>query len=387
MPKDPRAEIEEYQKKLEQNPESLVFLPLAETYRKNGMWDEAIEVCQKGLVIHPTYMSARVCIGRAYMEKRMYAEALAEFKKVIEIEPNNILARSYIANIFNIQGELEKVLQECDWILGINPDNTAIQSLMAEVQAKLGIVPEQVESSKNEKKKSAPKEPVKEPVKKEEGKAEEVKKESVQQESNIAKEPVVQLATPSKESSLPGMFTETSRASFESDNITGDDLLSVMKTLGGMIYEKGEPSEPAAAPKATEPVKEQKVPAQEVAVANPPVSFDSNLEAILQDLNKKSGILGSMLVTPTGQVVVNAFVKGMDEKGAGEAGIQLFKKTAGVTMRMQWGGVGLIIICSEASQIILMETKKGILNVVADVNASFGLLKLALNETVKKINA
>ena len=46
---DPLAEIEDLKKKLSQNPESLIFVPLADAYRRAGKFDEAVDVCKKGL--------------------------------------------------------------------------------------------------------------------------------------------------------------------------------------------------------------------------------------------------------------------------------------------------------------------------------------------------
>ena len=66
-----KAEIEDLKKKLSQNPDSLIFVPLADAYRKAGMLDEAIEVCKTGLEKHPMYTSARVVLGRIYNEKNM----------------------------------------------------------------------------------------------------------------------------------------------------------------------------------------------------------------------------------------------------------------------------------------------------------------------------
>ena len=67
--------------KLVEDPNSRVFAPLAEAYRKSGMLDEAIQVCLEGLKIHPTYISGRVALARAYYEEKMLGEAKEEFEK------------------------------------------------------------------------------------------------------------------------------------------------------------------------------------------------------------------------------------------------------------------------------------------------------------------
>ena len=59
-------EIEKLSERLAKDPKSLVFSSLANAYRKNNMIDEAIEILQKGLEIHPNNVSARIVLGRCY---------------------------------------------------------------------------------------------------------------------------------------------------------------------------------------------------------------------------------------------------------------------------------------------------------------------------------
>jgi|GEM_PF-829420 len=124
------AEIEEYSKKLSHNPESLVFVPLAEAYRKSGMLDEAIETCLKGLQLHPSYMSARMVLGRAYMEKEMLEEACTEFMKVASADVNNIMAHSLLGQIFMRQKKFADAIKEYQKVLSLNPDDAVAQQML-----------------------------------------------------------------------------------------------------------------------------------------------------------------------------------------------------------------------------------------------------------------
>jgi tetratricopeptide (TPR) repeat protein len=81
--------IEEYNTRLKENPNSLIFLPLAEIYKKNGMIEEAINTCKKGLSIHPDFYKARLFLAKIYFENNMFEEAYEEFKKLIEMNPND----------------------------------------------------------------------------------------------------------------------------------------------------------------------------------------------------------------------------------------------------------------------------------------------------------
>lgn len=65
-----KDEIEKLKEKVEKDPLSKLFVPLAEEYRKIGMLDEAVSVLLKGLENQPNYMTARVALGKIYLEKR-----------------------------------------------------------------------------------------------------------------------------------------------------------------------------------------------------------------------------------------------------------------------------------------------------------------------------
>jgi tetratricopeptide (TPR) repeat protein len=124
------AEIEEYTKKLTQNPESLVFVSLAEAYRKSGMLDEAIETCMKGLQVHPAYMSAHMILGRAFLEKERFEEAATEFTKVAGADINNIMAHFLLGQTNAKQGKFTNAIEEYQKVLTLNPDDTTAQQML-----------------------------------------------------------------------------------------------------------------------------------------------------------------------------------------------------------------------------------------------------------------
>lgn len=114
-------EIEKLRERLARDPASKVFLPLSEEYRKAGMLDEAVEVLRKGLETHPSYMSARVALGKVYHEKGMMKEAVEELEKVTRAIPDNLFAHRKLAEIYRETGEPEKASREFEAVLGLNP--------------------------------------------------------------------------------------------------------------------------------------------------------------------------------------------------------------------------------------------------------------------------
>ncbi|PYT10854.1 MAG: hypothetical protein DMF51_17235, partial [Acidobacteria bacterium] len=63
-----QSTIESLKERIARDPLSRAFLQLAEEYRRDGRYKDAVEVCLEGLARHPTYHTARISLGRTYME-------------------------------------------------------------------------------------------------------------------------------------------------------------------------------------------------------------------------------------------------------------------------------------------------------------------------------
>jgi len=123
-------EIERLKEKIEKDPNSKLFVPLAEEYKKAGMYDEAIDALIKGLERQPAYLSARVSLGKIYIERGMFADAMAEFEKVIAAIPENLYAHKKLAEIYRELGDKDKAIREFRNVLKLNPlDEWAASSL------------------------------------------------------------------------------------------------------------------------------------------------------------------------------------------------------------------------------------------------------------------
>lgn len=128
-------DIEKLREKFDKDPNSKLFLPLAEEYRKEGMLDDAIEVLHAGLEKHTAYTSARVLLGKIYHEKGMMDEARKEFESVIKIVPDNLFAHKKLAEIYRDTGEAELAIKECKAILKLNPMDEETLNTLKEIEA------------------------------------------------------------------------------------------------------------------------------------------------------------------------------------------------------------------------------------------------------------
>ena len=127
-------DIERLKEKISRDPNSKLFVPLAEEYKKAGMLDEAIEVLTGGLGNQPGYLSARVSLGKIFIERGMLSEARTEFEKVIASIPDNLYAHKKLAEIYRDLGDKDKAIKEFRTVLKLNPLDDWAAASLAEIE-------------------------------------------------------------------------------------------------------------------------------------------------------------------------------------------------------------------------------------------------------------
>ncbi len=126
------SRIEELEKRLEADPNSRMFVQLAEEYRKAGLLDNAVEICEEGLKKHPQYPSARVALGRALLESESFRRAAEEFETVLAQVPDNILANKFLGETYHRMGRFDEALQKYQIAQTLAPGDAELE---AKIQA------------------------------------------------------------------------------------------------------------------------------------------------------------------------------------------------------------------------------------------------------------
>lgn len=127
------VEIGKYLEILAKDPNSRVFAPLAEAYRKAGLLDDAVQTALEGLKVHPTYVGGRVALGRAYFEKKQFVEAAAEIQKVVKTAPDNLMAHKLLGQIAYEQHDLPTAEKAFRMVLMFDPRDQEAQQLLAAI--------------------------------------------------------------------------------------------------------------------------------------------------------------------------------------------------------------------------------------------------------------
>ncbi|MSO46300.1 MAG: tetratricopeptide repeat protein [Acidobacteria bacterium] len=91
--------IDELRRRIGSDPASIAFAQLGEEYRRSGNFQEAVRMCRAGLEQPPTYLSARVTLGRALLELEQFDEARGEFEYVLISAPDNLIALRSMAEL------------------------------------------------------------------------------------------------------------------------------------------------------------------------------------------------------------------------------------------------------------------------------------------------
>lgn len=131
-------EIDKLAKKLAKDPHSKVFIQLAEEYVKAGLLQEAGAVLEEGLKTYPTFLTARVALGRIYYQLGLVPKAKAMLEEAVKMSPENLLAHRTLAQLYVQEGASEPALRSCSVVLSVNPQDEEILALKATIDQRLG---------------------------------------------------------------------------------------------------------------------------------------------------------------------------------------------------------------------------------------------------------
>jgi Flp pilus assembly protein TadD len=123
--------IEDLRRRVRTDPTSIAFAQLAEECRRAGEHQEAVEVCQAGLRVHPGYTSARVTLGRALLQLNRLDDAKAEFERVLASAPDNLSAIRGLAQIHERHGLLSEALSRYHAALSLAPNDPDLEETVA----------------------------------------------------------------------------------------------------------------------------------------------------------------------------------------------------------------------------------------------------------------
>jgi tetratricopeptide (TPR) repeat protein len=111
---------------------------LADAYRKAGLIDNAIDLCQNGLKLHPDYVSAYIVYARCLVDKKDDASALGVFTKVLQLDGENIIALRALAELAERNSRYDEAVEWLGRLLNADPMNGDAAEALARAKQKAG---------------------------------------------------------------------------------------------------------------------------------------------------------------------------------------------------------------------------------------------------------
>ncbi len=118
------------------SPESYVFAPLADACRKAGRLGEALEICSRGIAMHPDYASGHVIMGKCYYDMKEREKAEEAFRRVLSLDEDNLVALKFLGMISAERGDESAATNYFKHILALDPESAEIQRELQRLQEK-----------------------------------------------------------------------------------------------------------------------------------------------------------------------------------------------------------------------------------------------------------
>jgi len=135
------SEIDKLEARFRDNPKGRNFAPLADAYRKAGLIDNAVDLCQNGLKLHPDYVSAYIVYARCLVDKKDDAAALGVFKQVLGLDGENIIALRGLAELAERNGKYGEEVEWLSRLLNADPMNGDAAEALARAKGKAAAAP------------------------------------------------------------------------------------------------------------------------------------------------------------------------------------------------------------------------------------------------------
>ena len=130
-----QSSIDEYKKLLSQNPQSQIFVLLAEGLREQGKLQEALNVVKSGTQKHPKLASGLVVHGRILIELKQFDEAFPLLQKAKNLAPENILVHQLLGEVYIHKKEPKNALSAFKRVLFLNPLSERAQKIIVKLES------------------------------------------------------------------------------------------------------------------------------------------------------------------------------------------------------------------------------------------------------------
>jgi tetratricopeptide (TPR) repeat protein len=121
--KNQSAVLAKYFSLYKKNPRSKVFAPLAESFRKLGMLDDAYKILKEGIRNHPNYTLGYIVLAHCYYDQGKFELTYNTLRPIVSQNADNISLQKVFAKSCMNLGHLEEALDTYKYLLFMNPSD------------------------------------------------------------------------------------------------------------------------------------------------------------------------------------------------------------------------------------------------------------------------
>jgi tetratricopeptide (TPR) repeat protein len=119
--KNQSAVLAKYFSMYKKNPRSKVFAPLAESFRKLGLLDDAFKILKDGIRYHPNYTLGYIVLAHCYFDQGKFELTYNTLRPIISQNGDNISLQKIFAQACMNLGYLDEALDIYKYLLFMNP--------------------------------------------------------------------------------------------------------------------------------------------------------------------------------------------------------------------------------------------------------------------------
>jgi tetratricopeptide (TPR) repeat protein len=129
------SRLERLEQILRADPQSRIFAPLADGYRRAGRYDEALALCEAGLRRYPTWVAARVVRARIQHDAGALEAAAESLAEVLRLIPDQVRAQRTLGEIQLSLGRAAQAAAALERAVALYPCDGEARRLLARLRA------------------------------------------------------------------------------------------------------------------------------------------------------------------------------------------------------------------------------------------------------------
>jgi len=133
--------IEKYKKMYRENPDSKVFAPLADFYRKKGKQNKALVILKEGIKKYPRYILGYLGLANCYFDLGKYELAYDTIKPLVNNNRENIKLQKLFARICERTNRSYEAMETYKYIQFLDPKDEQASKRLVNIDTPIEAAP------------------------------------------------------------------------------------------------------------------------------------------------------------------------------------------------------------------------------------------------------